>query len=135
MSRKKKTFLLIAMVPLFSQNLAGFSLQHRKPSRTSSAFINPGEEVYRGMVVGLRNRKDDMCMNVCKGKKLTNMRAAAADATIKITPAVKMSLEQSITFIAPDELLEVTPKNLRIRKKDLILNHSSQFFFCLNLQI
>lgn len=85
------------------------------------SFVNPGEEVYRGMIVGLSSRKEDMYMNVCKGKKLTNMRAAAADATIKLTPATKMSLEQCITFIGPDELLEVTPKHLRLRKKVLVV--------------
>jgi GTP-binding protein len=95
----------------------GYSIENLQKRGVS--FINPGDEVYRGMVVGLNSRKEDMLMNVCKGKKLTNMRAASADATIKITPAVKMSLEQCITFIAADELLEVTPKHLRLRKKEL----------------
>ena len=59
-------------------------------------------------------------MNVCKGKKLTNMRAAAADTTIKITPATKMSLEKCLNFLGPDELLEITPKHLRLHKKTLV---------------
>jgi GTP-binding protein len=84
-----------------------------------TAFINLGEVVYRGMIVGVSTRQKDMHMNVCKGKQKTNVRSVIADATIKITPALKMSLEQFLTFIGPDELLEVTPKHLRLRKKDL----------------
>ncbi|MCX6816856.1 MAG: translational GTPase TypA [Candidatus Beckwithbacteria bacterium] len=83
------------------------------------SFVNPGDVVYRGMVVGLSTRQGDMHMNVCKGKQKTNVRSVIADATIKITPALKMSLEQYLTFIGTDELLEVTPKSLRLRKKDL----------------
>jgi GTP-binding protein len=83
------------------------------------SFVNPGEEVYRGMIVGLNNRQGDMYFNICKGKQLTNMRASTADAAIQIAPALKMSLEQCLTFIGPDELLEVTPRHLRLRKKDL----------------
>jgi GTP-binding protein len=95
----------------------GYSIENIQ--KRGISFVNPGEEVYKGMVIGLNSRKDDMPMNPCKGKKLTNMRAAAADTTVKLTPATKMSLEQCITFIGPDELLEVTPKHLRLRKKKL----------------
>lgn len=85
----------------------------------STSFVNPGEDVYKGMIIGLNNRQEDMHFNITKGKQLTNMRASTADATIQIAPALKMSLEQYLTFIGPDELLEVTPHHLRPRKKDL----------------
>lgn len=85
----------------------------------ATAFVDPGEVVYKGMIIGLNNRSGDMYFNICKGKQKTNVRSVIADATIKITPALKMSLEQYLTFIGPDELLEVTPHNLRLRKKDL----------------
>ncbi len=82
-------------------------------------FVEPGEQVYEGMIVGQNAKDDDISINVCKGKKLTNMRAAAADIAIQLTPAVKLSLEQSLDFLESDELLEITPKSLRLRKKYL----------------
>lgn len=82
-------------------------------------FIAPGIRVYRGMVVGENSRDSDLVVNVCKIKKLDNMRAAGSDENIFLAPPRKMSLEQSLNFIADDELLEVTPKNLRIRKREL----------------
>jgi GTP-binding protein len=95
----------------------GYAIENLQKRATS--FVNPGEEVYKSMIVGLNSRQDDMVFNICKGKKLTNMRAATADTTIRLTPATKMSLEQCLTFLGPDELLEVTPKHLRLRKKTL----------------
>jgi GTP-binding protein len=71
------------------------------------------------MIVGQNAKKEDLVMNVTKGKKLTNMRASSADQFIKMTPPLVMSLEQSLTYLAADELLEVTPLNLRLRKRDL----------------
>lgn len=94
-----------------------YAIAHLQERATS--FVNPGEEVYKGMIIGLNNRQGDMHFNICKGKQLTNMRASTSDATIQIAPALKMSLEQYLTFIGPDELLEVTPHHLRLRKKDL----------------
>ncbi|HBU22242.1 TPA: hypothetical protein DEB02_04845 [Candidatus Beckwithbacteria bacterium] len=94
-----------------------YAIAHLQERATS--FVSPGEEVYQGMIIGLNNRQGDMYFNICKGKQLTNMRASTSDATIKIAPALKMSLEQYLTFIGPDELLEVTPHHLRLRKKDL----------------
>ncbi len=91
----------------------------QKAQERGMTFIEPGTEVYMGMIVGQNAKKEDIFMNVTKGKKLTNMRASSADATIRMTPPVKMSLEQCLTFLAPDELLEVTPLNLRLRKRDL----------------
>ena len=82
-------------------------------------FIGPGEKVYSGMVVGQNGKGDDIEVNVCKKKQLTNTRASGSDDALKLTPPRLLSLEQSIEFIETDELLEVTPKSLRIRKKIL----------------
>ncbi|MDR1067597.1 MAG: translational GTPase TypA [Clostridiales bacterium] len=82
-------------------------------------FISPGVKVYSGMVVGRNARGDDMEVNVCKRKQLTNMRSAGADDALRLTPATIFSLEQTLEFIKTDELVEVTPLSLRIRKKTL----------------
>jgi len=82
-------------------------------------FIEPGTPVYEGMIVGLNSRSQDIAVNVCKEKKQTNVRSSTSDIAIKLIPAVKMSLEQSLDFIRDDELVEVTPKNIRLRKKIL----------------
>ncbi len=82
-------------------------------------FIDSGTPVYEGMIVGQTNRPRDVSVNVCKAKKLTNIRSSVSDFTIKLTPPIKFSLEQSIDFINADELVEVTPKNIRLRKKIL----------------
>jgi len=82
-------------------------------------FITPGTPVYAGMVVGICSRNEDMTVNVCKRKQLTNMRAAGSDEALRLTPPRVFSLEQCLEFLADDELLECTPKNLRIRKREL----------------
>ena len=82
-------------------------------------FIGPGVPVYAGMVVGICSRNEDMTVNVCKKKQLTNMRAAGSDEALRLTPPKVMSLEQCLEFLADDELLECTPKSLRIRKREL----------------
>ncbi|OUQ26629.1 translational GTPase TypA [Lachnoclostridium sp. An131] len=82
-------------------------------------FIGPGEKVYAGMVIGQNGKAEDIELNVCKTKKLTNTRSSSADEALKLTPPRILSLEQCLEFIDTDELLEVTPKNLRIRKKIL----------------
>ncbi len=82
-------------------------------------FVGPGTTVYQGMIVGVYNRQGDLDVNVCKGKQLTNMRSSSSDGTIQLTPFTDLSLEQSIDFIEDDELLEVTPKALRLRKRFL----------------
>ncbi len=82
-------------------------------------FIEPGTKVYEGMIVGENSRVDDICVNVCKKKHVTNMRAAGSDEALRLTPPRVMSLEQCIEFISDDEMLEVTPTTLRIRKKIL----------------
>ncbi|MBM2832804.1 MAG: GTP-binding protein TypA [Dehalococcoidia bacterium] len=80
-------------------------------------FIEPGTPVYEGMIVGQNPRLQDMAVNVCKEKKKTNMRSSTSDIAVRLTPAVKLSLEQCLDFINRDELVEVTPQNLRLRKK------------------
>ncbi len=80
-------------------------------------FIEPGTLVYEGMIVGLNSRPQDIAVNVCKEKKKTNVRSSTSDIAIKLTPPVKLSLEQAIDFINKDELVEVTPENIRLRKK------------------
>ena len=84
-----------------------------------SLFIGPGEKVYSGMVVGQNAKTDDIELNVCKTKHLTNTRSSSADEALRLTPPRILSLEQALDFIDTDELLEVTPKSLRIRKKIL----------------
>jgi GTP-binding protein len=83
------------------------------------AYIGPGTKVYTGMVIGLNSRGEDMEINVAKEKKLTNVRASGSDDAIKLAPHIELSLEQALDFIENDELLEVTPENIRIRKKFL----------------
>jgi len=85
----------------------------------SMLFVSPGEEVYEGQVVGENSRGDDMVVNICKFKKLTNMRASTEDATVLLTPPKLFTLEQALAFIGEDELLEVTPDALRFRKRIL----------------
>ncbi|MFW0859132.1 MAG: translational GTPase TypA [Dehalococcoidia bacterium] len=86
-------------------------------------FIEPGTQVYQGMIVGVNSRLQDIHVNVCKEKQKTNIRSSSSDIAIKLTPPIKLSLEQSIDFIKDDELVEVTPKNIRLRKKLLYATH------------
>jgi GTP-binding protein len=85
-------------------------------------FIEPGTPVYEGMIVGLNVRPDDMAINVCKEKKATNVRSSTSDIAVRLSPPVRHSLEQSLDFINPDELVEVTPQNIRLRKR-LLTQH------------
>ena len=82
----------------------------------STFFIEPGAEVYEGMVVGEHNRSEDIDVNPCKEKKLSNIRAAGKDENVILSPVKPLTLEQAISFIREDELLEVTPKAIRMRK-------------------
>lgn len=82
-------------------------------------FVKAGTEVYAGMVIGERNRSEDLTVNITREKKLTNMRSATSDATVTLRPPRLLSLDQSIEFIAEDEWVEVTPKNIRLRKSEL----------------
>jgi len=94
-----------------------FNLQER-----SELFIGSGEEVYEGMIVGENSRPGDMEVNVTKGKKLTNMRASGSDDNILLEPPRVMSLEDAMGYIADDELIEVTPQTIRLRKRLLSAN-------------
>ncbi len=87
-------------------------------------FIEPGTPVYEGMIVGINPRQQDIPVNVCREKKKTNVRSSTSDIAIKLTPPVKMSLEQAIDFIDRDELVEITPESIRLRKK--LLNYSKR---------
>jgi GTP-binding protein len=100
---------------------AGKSLSYSLESaqERGTTFIEPGEDVYEGMIIGLNNRESDIDMNITKGKHLTNTRSANKDSKTTLTPAYKMSLEQALDFLEEDELLEVTPVSLRLRKKML----------------
>ena len=94
-----------------------FNLQDR-----GIMFINPGDKVYAGMIVGEHSRDNDLEINVLKEKQLTNVRSKAADEAIRLVPPLKMTLETMISYIQDDELLEVTPKSLRLRKAELDTN-------------
>ncbi len=110
----RKQGSLIAFEPGESVTYGLFSAQDR-----GTLFIGPGEKVYAGMVIGQNGKAEDIELNVCKTKHLTNTRSSNADEALKLTPPKILSLEQALEFIDKDELLEVTPKSLRIRKKIL----------------
>ncbi|OYX42980.1 GTP-binding protein TypA [Candidatus Saccharibacteria bacterium 32-49-12] len=109
-----------ALIAFEAGTTTPYALQNAESRGT--LFIGPGVEVYAGMVVGLHNRSEDLEINVCRAKQLTNMRSKSSDGAVQLTPYTELSLEQSIDFIADDELLEVTPKNLRLRKRHLDAN-------------
>jgi GTP-binding protein len=88
-------------------------------SERATLFVDPAVEVYEGMIVGMNSRKDDMVVNVCKNKKLTNVRASGSDDAIKLNPARVFTLEEALEFIDSDELVEITPEAIRLRKKVL----------------
>ena len=106
--------VLIAFEPGVSTAYALNATQAR-----GTLFIPPQTPVYQGMIVGLANKKDDLDVNICKEKQLTNMRTHASDGAIQLTPFTQLSLEQSLDFLLDGELLEVTPKSLRLRKRQL----------------
>ena len=104
--------VLIANGPGKALAYALFNLQER-----GRLLIGPGDEVYEGMIIGIHSRDNDLVVNPLKAKQLTNIRAAANDENIILTPPIRMSLEQALEFIDDDELVEVTPKSIRLRKK------------------
>lgn len=106
-----------AVIAFEAGKATGYGLFNAQERAT--LFIGPGTEVYKGMIVGENARNEDMLVNVCKEKHLTNTRASGSDDALKLVPYKKMSLEQAIEFIADDELVEVTPLNIRLRKKIL----------------
>ncbi|MFZ5806019.1 MAG: translational GTPase TypA [Verrucomicrobiota bacterium] len=111
--------VLVALEDGLSMSYALDLLQAR-----SQLFVGPGEEIYAGMIVGENSRPKDMVVNACKAKHLTNMRSQGDGKGIQLTPPLKMSLERMLEYIEPDEFIEITPKNLRMRKK--ILDHTKR---------
>ena len=111
---KRTTGSLIAFETGEAVGYGLFNAQERGP-----LFIGPGTQVYEGMVIGENPRGDDMAVNVCKKKQLTNMRASGSDDALRLIPPRQMSIEAALEFISDDELLEITPKSIRIRKKIL----------------
>jgi GTP-binding protein len=85
-------------------------------------FISPGEEIYKGQVLGEHTRENDLEINVIKGKKLTNMRASGSDDSVRIAPKIQFSLEEAMEYIREDEYLELTPKSIRMRKVPKLYN-------------
>ncbi|MCM2502477.1 translational GTPase TypA [Aureimonas altamirensis] len=101
---------------------AMFNLEDRGPM-----VIDPGVKVYEGMIIGIHSRDNDLEVNVLKGKKLTNIRAAGKDEAVKLTPPIRMTLDRALSWIQDDELVEVTPKNIRLRKLYLDPNERKRF--------
>lgn len=106
-----------ALVSMEAGTTTGFALDSLQARGV--LFIGPGEKVYEGMIIGENSRDDDMNVNPCKQKKLTNMRASGTDEAIRLEPPRKMDLETCMEWIQPDELIEITPNNIRLRKKIL----------------
>jgi len=106
-----------ALVSMENGVTTGFALDTLQERGT--LFVGPGEKVYEGMIIGENSRDDDMDVNPCKQKKLTNMRAAGSDEAIKLEPPKKMDIESCMEWIQPDELIEITPNHIRLRKKIL----------------
>ena len=117
--QRRNTGSLVAHEQGDSVTYGLFAAQER-----GALFIGPGVPVYEGMVVGVCPKMEDITVNVCKKKQLTNMRASGSDEALRLVPPKSMSLEQCLEFLADDELLEVTPENLRLRKR--ILNHEKR---------
>jgi len=110
----RRTGVLISMEDGVSVAYAIFNLEDR-----GKFFIGSGEQVYTGMILGEHSRDNDLEVNPLKGKKLTNVRASGTDEAVRLTTPVRMTLEQAIAYIEDDELVEVTPRNIRLRKRFL----------------
>lgn len=82
-------------------------------------FASPGEPLYEGMIIGIHSRDNDLVVNPIKGKQLTNVRASGTDEAVRLVPPIQMSLEYAVEFIDDDELVEITPKSIRLRKRYL----------------
>jgi len=115
--KHRKNGVLIVKEPCTTIAYALYNLQSR-----STLFLGPVERVYEGQIIGENSREEDMVVNPAKGKKLTNMRASGSDDAVILTPPLNMSLEQCLTYINDDELVELTPKSIRLRKKHLSEN-------------
>jgi GTP-binding protein len=106
--------VLVSMASGKALAYALFNLQER-----GRLFIEPGEDVYEGQIVGIHSRESDLTVNPMKAKKLTNIRAAGRDDNVLLTPALRSSLEEALEFLDDDELVEVTPRSIRLRKRHL----------------
>jgi len=82
-------------------------------------FVSPGDPLYEGIIIGIHSRDNDLVVNPIKGKQLTNIRASGTDEAVRLVPPIQVTLESAVEFIADDELVEVTPKSIRIRKRFL----------------
>ena len=106
-----------ALVAMETGTTRGYALDGLQPRGV--LFIKPAQEVYEGMIIGEHSRDNDLAVNPCKQKKLTNMRSSGTDDAVKLAPPRQMELEVCMEWIRPDELIEVTPKAVRLRKKIL----------------
>lgn len=118
----RRSGALISMASGKSVAYALWNLEER-----GKLFIGAGEEVYEGMIVGEHSRDNDLEVNPLKGKQLTNIRASGTDESVKLTPFIPFTLEKAIAYIKDDELVEVTPDSLRLRKKYLTSNERKKF--------
>ncbi|MEO9787162.1 MAG: translational GTPase TypA, partial [Aurantimonas coralicida] len=118
----RNTGVLISNDTGESVAFAMFNLEDRGPM-----VIDAGVKVYAGMIIGIHTRENDLEVNVLKGKKLTNMRASGKDEAIKLTPPIRMTLDRALSWIQDDELVEVTPKTIRLRKIYLDSNERKRF--------
>ena len=112
--RTRKQGVLISKETCETVAYALYNLQPR-----GTLFVGPGVRVYKGQIIGQHAKDDDLTVNAAKSKKLTNMRAAGSDHTVNLRPPKLLSLDQSLEFIAEDELVEVTPSSIRLRKMEL----------------
>ncbi|MCK5408610.1 MAG: translational GTPase TypA, partial [Candidatus Krumholzibacteria bacterium] len=113
----RKTRVMVSMCPGKAVAYALWGLEDR-----GEILVHPGDDLYEGMIVGVNNKGGDMVVNAVREKKLTNIRAAGADDAIQLTPPREMTLEFALEFIADGELVEITPKNIRLRKVHLTEN-------------
>jgi GTP-binding protein len=109
-----------ALVADRAGKVTGYAIEHVQDR--GEIFVEPGERVYEGMVVGENAREEDIDANMVREKKLTNMRASTSEESLHLLPVHRLTLEQSLEWIREDELLEVTPKSLRVRKRVLAAN-------------
>jgi GTP-binding protein len=114
---RRKSGVMVSQLSGKAVAYALWSLQDR-----GEIFARPGDELYEGMIVGINNKGSDLVVNACKEKKLTNMRSSGADDAMQLVPPREMTLEFALEFIEDDELVEVTPKNVRLRKRHLSEN-------------
>jgi GTP-binding protein len=109
-----------SMISMITGKVLGYSLFNLQ--QRGSLYVNPGEQVYEGMVIGNTSKGEDITVNPIKGKQLTNVRASGTDEAIQLTPPLKLTVETGMEIMSKDEYLEVTPKNVRLRKKHLTEN-------------